>query len=134
MEQQKPGIQNLDVKYDGTSEKVTISGSAPSQEAAGKAVLCCGNVSNAASVDNQLTVAQQAAEVAQFHDVVKGDTLSAISKKVLRRREQVQRHLRSKSPDALQPRQDLSGAEAVHSQADLSRLKCRAPTITCCGW
>jgi nucleoid-associated protein YgaU len=78
--QQNLGIQNLDVKYDGASGKATISGNAPSQEAAEKAVLCCGNVANVASVDNQLSV-PQSAEAAQFHDVVKGDTLSAISKK-----------------------------------------------------
>ena len=80
VEQQNLGIQNLDVQYDGASEKVTITGQAPTQEAAEKAVLCCGNVANVASVDNKLTVAQQAA-TAQFHDVVKGDTLSAIAKK-----------------------------------------------------
>ena len=79
VEQQKLGIENLDVKYDAATEKVTITGRAPSQEAAEKAVLCCGNVANVASVDNQLQVPQ--GEVAQFHDVVKGDTLSAISKK-----------------------------------------------------
>jgi nucleoid-associated protein YgaU len=80
VEQQKLGIQNLDVKYDGATGKVTIMGQAPSQEAAEKAVLCCGNVAHVASVDNQLAVPQQA-QAAQFHDVVKGDTLSAISKK-----------------------------------------------------
>lgn len=80
VEQQNLGIQNLDVQYDGASEKVTITGQAPSQEAAEKAVLCCGNVANVASVENKLTVAQQGA-TAQFHDVVKGDTLSAIAKK-----------------------------------------------------
>ena len=80
VEQQNLGIQNLDVQYDGASEKVTITGQAPTQEAAEKAVLCCGNVANVASVENKLTVAQQAA-TAQFHDVVKGDTLSAIAKK-----------------------------------------------------
>jgi nucleoid-associated protein YgaU len=80
VEQQKLGISNLDVKYDGATEKVTITGQAPSQEAAEKAVLCCGNVAHVASVDNQLTVAQ-AAQAAQYHDVAKGDTLSAISKK-----------------------------------------------------
>src|SRR5512133_2700197 len=79
VEKQNLGIENLDVKYDGATEKVTISGRAPSQEAAEKAVLCCGNVANVASVDNQLQVPQ--GEAAQFHDVVKGDTLSAISKK-----------------------------------------------------
>ena len=78
--QQNLGIDKLDVKYDGATGKVVISGQAPSQEAAEKAVLCCGNVANVASVDNQLTVAQQG-ETAQFHDVAKGDTLSAISKK-----------------------------------------------------
>jgi nucleoid-associated protein YgaU len=81
VQQQNLGIEDLGVQYDGASEKVTITGRAPSQEAAEKAVLSCGNVSHVASVDNQLTVTQQAAEVAQFHDVVKGDTLSAISKK-----------------------------------------------------
>jgi nucleoid-associated protein YgaU len=80
VEQQNLGIQNLDVQYDGASEKVTITGQAPTQEAAEKAVLCCGNVANVASVENKLTVAQQAA-TAQFHDVAKGDTLSAIAKK-----------------------------------------------------
>lgn len=79
VEQQKLGIEDLDVKYDGATEKVTITGRAPSQEAAEKAVLCCGNVANVASVDNQMQVPQ--GETAQFHDVVKGDTLSAISKK-----------------------------------------------------
>jgi len=80
VEQQKLGIQNLDVKFDGASGKVTLSGTAPTQDAAEKAVLCCGNVAHVASVDNLLTVAQQG-DTAQFHDVVKGDTLSAISKK-----------------------------------------------------
>jgi nucleoid-associated protein YgaU len=79
VEQQKLGIENLDVQYDGASGKVTISGNAPSQEAAEKAVLCCGNVANVESVENRLTAPQ--AEAAQFHDVAKGDTLSAISKK-----------------------------------------------------
>jgi nucleoid-associated protein YgaU len=77
--QQGLGIENLDVKFDGASGKVTISGKAPSQEAAEKAVLCCGNVAHVASVENNLSVPE--GQAAQFHDVVKGDTLSAISKK-----------------------------------------------------
>jgi nucleoid-associated protein YgaU len=78
--QQNLGIQNLDVKYDGATGTATISGTAPSQEAAEKAVLCCGNVAHVAKVDNRLAV-PQAAEAAQFHDVAKGDTLSAIAKR-----------------------------------------------------
>ncbi|HSV35398.1 MAG TPA: peptidoglycan-binding protein LysM [Ramlibacter sp.] len=80
VEQQNLGIRSLDVKFDGATGKATISGEAPSQEAAEKAVLCCGNVAHVASVENLLQVPQQA-QAAQFHDVVKGDTLSAISKK-----------------------------------------------------
>jgi len=78
--QQNLGIQNLDVKYDGATETAVVTGTAPSAEAAEKAVLCCGNVAHVAHVDNRLTV-PQSAEAAQFHDVVKGDTLSAIAKK-----------------------------------------------------
>jgi nucleoid-associated protein YgaU len=77
--QQNLGIQNLNVKYDGATQTAIISGTAPSQEAAEKAVLCCGNVAHVAKVDSRLSV-PQAAEPAQFHDVVKGDTLSAIAK------------------------------------------------------
>jgi nucleoid-associated protein YgaU len=80
VEQQNLGIQNLDVKFEGASGKATITGQAPTQEVAEKAVLCCGNVAHVESVDNQLTVAQPA-KAAQYHDVAKGDTLSAIAKK-----------------------------------------------------
>ena len=58
---------------------VTLSGSAPSQEASEKAGLAAGNVANVTSVDNNLEA--PAAAAAQYHDVVSGDTLSAISKK-----------------------------------------------------
>lgn len=80
VEQQKLGIEGLDVEFDGASGKVTLSGKAPTQEASEKAALCCGNVAHVASVDNQITVQEQA-PAAQFHDVAKGDTLSAISKR-----------------------------------------------------
>ena len=80
VDKQNLGIEGLQVQYDGGSETVTISGTAPSQEAAEKAVLCCGNVSHVASVNNMLVVSAPEPE-AQWHDVVRGDTLSAISKK-----------------------------------------------------
>ena len=80
LEQQNLGVQGLQVAFDGASGAVTLRGQAPSQEASEKAALCCGNVQSVSSVDNQLQVAQSA-PAAQFHDVQKGDTLSAISKK-----------------------------------------------------
>lgn len=80
VEEQKLGIEGLNVAFDGATGKVTLSGQAPSQEAAEKAALCCGNVHSVASVDNLITVASPEPQ-AQFHDVAKGDTLSAIARK-----------------------------------------------------
>ena len=77
---QKLGITDLNVAFDGGSGKVTVEGQAPSQEASEKAALCCGNVQGVEAVENRLTVAGTA-EAAQYHDVVRGDTLSAIAKK-----------------------------------------------------
>ncbi|ARU06484.1 peptidoglycan-binding protein LysM [Comamonas serinivorans] len=79
IETQNLGIQNLAVQYDGASGKVTVTGAAPSEEAAEKVTLCCGNVASVTSVDNQLSFPPGTAS--QYHDVVSGDTLSAISKK-----------------------------------------------------
>ena len=80
IEQQKLGIEGLDVTFDGASSTATLSGQAPSQEASEKAALCCGNVQNVGAVNNLISVAEPAA-AAKYHDVAKGDTLSAISKK-----------------------------------------------------
>lgn len=80
VEQQNLGIEGLDVSFDGATGKATLNGKAPSQEASEKAALCCGNVQHVASVDNLIAVSKPQAQ-AQFHDVAKGDTLSAISKK-----------------------------------------------------
>ena len=79
IEKQNLGLTGLAVAFDGASGKVTLSGSAPSQEAAEKAVLAAGNVTGVSDVDNKLVF--PAAAEARYHDVVSGDTLSAISKK-----------------------------------------------------
>ena len=71
--------ENLDVKFDGASGTVTVSGTAPDQATKEKILLCCGNVSGVEKVDDQMTVAQ-AADPSRFHTVAKGDTLSAIAK------------------------------------------------------
>lgn len=79
IETQNLGLTNLEVAYVAAEGLVTLKGNAPSQEASEKATLAAGNVANVTKVDNQLVA--PAAEPAQYHDVVKGDTLSAISKK-----------------------------------------------------
>ena len=81
IEQQNLGLSGLGVSFDGASGKVTLSGSAPSQEAAEKATLAAGNVASVRDVDNNLNVTDGAGSDAQYHDVVSGDTLSAIAKK-----------------------------------------------------
>ncbi|HEY9223061.1 peptidoglycan-binding protein LysM [Variovorax sp. N23] len=79
IETQNLGLTDLGVAYAGATGVVTLSGKAPSQEASEKAGLAAGNVANVTSVDNQLAAPE--APAAQYHDVVRGDTLSAISKK-----------------------------------------------------
>ncbi len=77
---QNLGTQNVQVDYDGSQGKVTVKGEAPTQAAKEKVTLCCGNVASVTSVDNQMSVTNPEPE-AQYHDVVRGDTLSAIAKK-----------------------------------------------------
>lgn len=77
---QNLGVSDLKVAFDAAQGKVTVTGAAPTQSAKEKVTLCCGNVASVTSVDNQMSVTNPEAE-AQFHDVVRGDTLSAISKK-----------------------------------------------------
>ncbi len=77
---QNLGASNVQVVFDGTAAKVTVKGTAPTQGAKEKITLCCGNVASVTSVDNQMDVTNPEPE-AQYHDVVRGDTLSAIAKK-----------------------------------------------------
>lgn len=72
------GLDDLKVAFDATSGKVSLTGKAPSQEAAEKAALAAGNVESVTSVDNKLEY--PAGAESQYHDVVVGDTLSAIAK------------------------------------------------------
>jgi nucleoid-associated protein YgaU len=78
IEQDNPGIDGLDVKYeDGV---VSLSGKAASAEAMEKAVLMAGNVKGVEEVKvDGLEAPPQSAEV-EFYVIEKGDTLSAIAK------------------------------------------------------
>ena len=59
---------------------VTVYGLAPDQPTKEKIVLCCGNVKNVELVNDRMTAADQSEPEAQYYTVVKGDTLSKISK------------------------------------------------------
>ncbi len=71
--------EGVELKVEG--DKVVIEGEAPSQELLEKIVLAAGNSKGIASVETNASVADGGAE-AEFHTVEKGDTLSAIAKKV----------------------------------------------------
>ena len=79
IETQQLGVSGLDVAFDGATGAVTVQGQVPSQEASEKVTLCCGNVGGVQSVSNLLAVSAPADE-SQYHDVVRGDTMSAIAK------------------------------------------------------
>ena len=72
--------EGLDVKYDGATQTVTVSGVAPDQATKEKIVLCCGNVSSVAKVNDLLTVAAGSEPESKYHEVKSGDTLSKIAK------------------------------------------------------
>ncbi len=80
IEIQNLGVTGLYVSFDGASGKVTVQGEAPTEEISEKVTLCCGNVSGVNEVENLMSVATPA-DPSQYHDVVRGDTLSAIAKK-----------------------------------------------------
>jgi nucleoid-associated protein YgaU len=67
----------LTVTFDGST--ATVYGVADSQETKEKIVLCAGNVHGVEAVNDRMTVDQSGPE-AQYYTVVKGDTLSKISK------------------------------------------------------
>jgi len=69
----------LVVNYDSASSTATVYGVAPDQETMEKIVLCCGNVSGVAKVNNMMSVDHSAPE-AKYYTVVSGDNLSKISK------------------------------------------------------
>ena len=72
------GVTDLDITVDGDS--ATIYGEAENQATREKTVLVVGNTEGIASVDDRMTTVIQEPE-AQFHTVVRGDTLGKIAKK-----------------------------------------------------
>ena len=72
-------VEGLDVAFDGATGTVSVGGEAPDQATKEKVVLCCGNVHGVSQVDDAMTVKEPADE-SRYYTVVRGDTLSAISK------------------------------------------------------
>ncbi len=77
--QNLPG-NSLNISYNGADQIVTVSGLVDSQEVREKIVVCCGNVQSVAGVADEMQCPEEAE--CTYHTVERGDTLSAISKKV----------------------------------------------------
>ncbi len=71
---------NLKIVVDMGKGEVTVSGEAPDQATREKIVLCCGNSQGIEKVIDNMTVKKQEPE-AQWHTVVKGDSLWKIAEK-----------------------------------------------------
>jgi hypothetical protein len=93
-------VDGLKVAFDGASSTATVEGTVADQATKEKVLLCCGNVAGVGKVNDMLVVN---------------------SPEVLWRRQQVPGHLRGQQADAQAPGQDLSGPDAAHSAAGLSR-------------
>ncbi|MGY2261324.1 peptidoglycan-binding protein LysM [Pseudomonas sp. SDO55104_S430] len=78
----KVGLGNPNVQATVDGDKVTVTGEVSSQEEKEKILLAVGNIAGVGSVDDQITVTGPVVTAAVFVTVVKGDTLSAISKRV----------------------------------------------------
>jgi nucleoid-associated protein YgaU len=72
-------VTGLTVAFDAPSGVASVYGIAADQETKEKVVLCCGNVSGVASVNDQMSV-DQSSDESQYYTVVSGDNLSKISK------------------------------------------------------
>ncbi len=76
---QNLSVDGLDVAFDGATGTVSVAGEAADQATKEKVVLCCGNVHGVSQVDDAMTVKEPADE-STYYTVVRGDTLSGISK------------------------------------------------------
>jgi nucleoid-associated protein YgaU len=76
---QSLSADGLQVSFDGATSTATVAGTAADQATKEKILLCCGNVTGVAQVNDLMTVAAPADE-SRYHTVARGDTLSAIAK------------------------------------------------------
>lgn len=79
--QQNATINNLSVNYDGNTDTVNISGSAPTQADREKAILAAGNVQNVSTVNDDITVDAPEPE-SRMYTVKSGDNLSKIAQEM----------------------------------------------------
>ena len=111
IDSQNLSATGLLVTFDGAKSEATVYGVAPDQATREKIVLCCGNVSGVAKVNNMMSVDQSEPE-GTYYTVVSGDTLSKISKNAYGDPNKYQRIFEAntpmlKHPDKIYPGQVL---------------------------
>ncbi len=104
-------VTGLTVTYDGAKATAKVYGIAKDQATKEKIILSAGNVHGIAAVDDNMTVDQSEPE-SQFYTVVKGDTLSKISKQFYDDANQYQKIFEANKPmlthpDKIYPGQNL---------------------------
>ena len=105
-------LNNPNITATVEGEKVTLTGEVASQEEKEKIILAAGNIAGVGSVEDKITVSGPPAAPARFVTVEKGDTLSAISKRVYKDPNKYQKIFEAnkpmlKSPDKIYPGQVL---------------------------
>ena len=78
IQQQNLNIDDLKVKYNGTTDTAEISGKAKTQADREKAIIAIGNVQNVAKVVDNIDIEEDAPE-STMYTVKSGDTLSKIA-------------------------------------------------------
>lgn len=79
--QQNATIHNLSVNYNGNTDTVEVTGTAPNQAEREKAILAAGNVQYVATVVDHIEV-ESAEPESRMYTVKSGDTLSKIAKEM----------------------------------------------------
>lgn len=77
---QNHGIHIEDLRVDVHGEKVSLMGTPESREDREKALLVAGNVRGISKVSDDMAISEGELE-SEYHTVVRGDTLSGISRK-----------------------------------------------------
>jgi nucleoid-associated protein YgaU len=78
IEEQNPGVKDLNVEYrEGT---VKLTGNSDSPEAVEKAILMAGNIRGVGNIETDINSPKQTEKV-EYYVIEKGDTLSGIAKK-----------------------------------------------------
>jgi nucleoid-associated protein YgaU len=78
IEDQNPGVKDLNVEYESGAVKLT--GNSDNPEAVEKAILMAGNIKGVDKIEAEIRAPEQTEKV-EFYVIEKGDTLSGIAKK-----------------------------------------------------